>query len=214
MRVIVLGGTGLVGSHMIQIMLEDPRYSEIISFTRRSHGISHPKFSEIICDLFELESQVDQFHGDAVFCCIGTTLKKTPDRDIYQKIDKGIPVAAAKLADKNNIPTFIVVSSMGADAGSSIFYNRTKGEMEETVLETEIPKIHIVRPSLIGGDRQESRFGESFGKFLFGILNPIIPKKYKMVHPKTIAQAMLHLADCNHEEAIVESDQILILGKS
>src|SRR5699024_3350038 len=101
-----------------------------------------------------------KFSGDVVFCCIGTTKAKTPNRDTYRKIDLGIPVDAAELAKTNGIETFLVISALVANSKSSVFYNRVKGEMEEMVLSKGIPNTYILKPSLIIGNRNEKRFGE------------------------------------------------------
>lgn len=109
-------------------------------FSRHSVEIDHPKIEEHLADLFELEKQWEHFTGDEVYCCVGTTKKKTPNEDIYRKVDYGIPVTAARLAKANKINTFIVISALGADPESKIFYNGTKGEMERDVLQHEVPK--------------------------------------------------------------------------
>lgn len=213
---IILGATGLTGGKLLQRLLKDKRYSTIKLFSRSSVKISDPKIEEHLIDLFELEKYEHIFMGDEVFCCIGTTKAKTPDEDTYRKIDYGIPVAAARLAKKNGIPKFLVISALGADADSGIFYNKTKGEMERDVLEQNIPGTYIFEPSLISGDRNEKRFFESLGKqvmkvgnfFLFGPL-----KKYRSIHPETIALAMIKVANEQYDKKRIESDEIKKIAK-
>ena len=113
---IVLGAGGAVGSELLELLLADDRYEDILLFSRSKSTVSHPKINEYIIDLFDLENYNEAFIADEVYCCIGTTKAKTPDKDTYYKIDYGIPVAAAKLAKANNIETFIVISAIGVDA--------------------------------------------------------------------------------------------------
>ncbi|GMN06684.1 hypothetical protein MTsPCn5_20730 [Croceitalea sp. MTPC5] len=208
---IILGATGLVGSVLLQCLLHDGRYQKIILFSRTSVGIQDSKLDEVLCDVLALEAQLDKFWADEVFCCIGTTKAKTPDKVLYKKIDYGIPVAAAKLCSLNQIHTFIVVSALGADASSAIFYNRIKGEMERMVQQFNIPKIHMVQPSIIGGDRNEQRPGEFFFKKLmsfFGFLLVGPFKKYRVIHPDSIAKAMVWLANNTYTNQRIASDTL------
>jgi uncharacterized protein YbjT (DUF2867 family) len=158
--------------------------------------------------MFQLEKHSDAFNADVVFCCIGTTKSKTPDKETYKKIDYGIPVTAAKLAKQNGIDTFIVISALGADADSSIFYNKTKGEMQRDVINQNIEKTYILQPSLIIGDRDENRFGENVATFSMKIFGFLIPKKYKMIKAETIAEAMMILAKEGFSKQQITSDEI------
>jgi len=206
---IILGATGLVGGVLLHRLLHDERYQKIILFSRNSVGIRDPKLKEVLCDVLALEAQSDKFKADEVFCCIGTTNAKTPDKVLYKKIDYGIPVAVAKLCDLNQINTLIVVSALGANAKSAVFYNRTKGEMEEKVLRFKIPKTHIVQPSMIGGDRSEKRPGEFFFKKLMSTFDFLLQgplKKYRVIHPDTIAKAMIWSANNPYEKQRITSD--------
>ncbi|SHJ49664.1 NAD-dependent epimerase/dehydratase family protein [Aquimarina spongiae] len=208
---IILGATGLTGGILLQLLIEDPRYSKIILFSRKATGISHPKVEEHIVDLLILSDHQDKFIADEVFCCIGTTKAKTPDKNLYHKIDYGIPVSVAQLCKANNIPTYIVVSALGANPNSSVFYNRTKGEMERDVLQCQIPKTHLLQPSLIGGQRTEKRPGEYFFKQLMKVINPLLIgglKKYQTIVPETIVLAMIWLANHEFADRIIISDHI------
>lgn len=208
---IILGATGLTGGRLLELLLNDSRYAKIKLFSRSSVGITDPKIEEYLGDMFNLEDYKDDFKGDEVFCCIGTTKSKTPNKDFYKKIDFGIPKSAALLAKSNTINTFIVISALGANANSSIFYNRIKGQMEEAVLEAHIPKTYILRPSLIGGKREEKRIGEWIFKQLMRVANLVMAgplKKYKTIHPRTIAKAMVWLANNDFKENRIPSDVI------
>ncbi|WP_405208609.1 NAD(P)H-binding protein [Aquimarina sp. LLG6339-5] len=208
---IILGATGLTGRILLTSLLKDNRYTKIKLFSRKEIGISHSKIEEHLINVLQLKSIIDNFKADEVFCCIGTTNSKTPDKGLYRSIDFGIPVTAAQLCVQNKIETFIVISALGADSNSKIFYNRTKGEMEEAVLAFEIPKTHILQPSLISGKRNEKRAGEYFFKQFMKILNPLLfgpLKKYRSINPTTIASTMIWLANNFSEKKRIVSDEI------
>ena len=187
---IVLGATGLTGSHLVKSLLNNSHYSRIVLFSRSTCGIQHSKITEYLINLFDLDSYKTLFRADVVFCCIGTTKSKTPDKTIYHKVDYGIPVAAANLCVQNNINRFICISALGADAKSNVFYNRTKGEMEAVVLSLNIENTHMLQPSLITGGREEFRLGEYIGKIVMKIAAPFFIGKlnnYKPIESKSIA---------------------------
>ena len=212
---IILGATGLTGRLLLSKLIADDIYSGIKLFSRKASGNNSPKVEEFIGDILQLDHFQNEFIADEVFCCIGTTSAKTKDRRVYKAIDYGIPYEASKLALANHIPTFIVISAMGANARSNIFYNRTKGEMEQAVLNQKIPYTYILRPSLILGERDEKRLGESLGAILLKITNVILTgrlKRYRAIEADCIANAMLKLAKSKHSSQIVNSDMIQKLG--
>ena len=137
---IILGATGLTGSIVLHKLMKDDWCSTIKLFSRSKIEGLPSHVIQFVGDLLKLEYFKADFTGDEVFCCIGTTAKKTPDKTTYKQIDYGIPVTAAKLAKQNNIATFIVISALGADKNSSMFYNKTKGEMEHDLIAQNIKK--------------------------------------------------------------------------
>ncbi|GGG37522.1 NAD(P)H-binding protein [Bizionia arctica] len=212
---IILGATGLTGGLVLEQLVLDTRYSKIILFSRSSCNIKHDKIEEHLVDLMDLSSYKNLFIGDEVFCCIGTTKAKTPDEEKYLQIDYGIPVAAAQLCRQNNINTLVVISALGADKQSKVFYNRTKGRMEEAVLLEKIPNTYLLQPSLISGDRNEKRLGESVANVFMKLINPLMIgslSKYKSIHPITIAKCMVILANSFHPSGRILSDEIKILA--
>ena len=212
---ILLGGTGLTGSLLLDRLIADDNYGSIKLFSRKSSGKSSPKIKEFLGDVLHLEHFKEDFTADVVFCCVGTTSAKTKDRAIYRAIDYGIPLTASKLAKENKIPTFLVMSSMGANARSKVFYSRTKGEMEQAVQDQKIPNTYILRPSLIVGERNEKRFGESFGAVVLKLANVFLVgklKKYRSIKADCIAAAMITLAASGHTDQIVSSDLIQEFG--
>ncbi len=208
---IVLGATGLVGGILLEMLLMDKRYDKVVVFSRKALDKSHAKLKIHIGDLFQLESFEQDFKGDEVYCCVGSTQAKTPDLNIYRQVDFGIPVAASKLCVKNGINTMIVVSALGANPRSGLFYNRIKGEMERAVLGFKLDKTHIVQPALIGGNRKEERPGESFFKRVMATVDMLMVgplQKYRMIEAACIAKAMLWLANHPFEKVRIPSDEL------
>lgn len=190
---ILIGATGLTGSHLLDFLLTSKDYDKVKVFTRKTTHRKHPKLEEIVGDILLLDNYTQEFIADEVFCCIGTTKAKTPDKKLYHAIDYGIPVTAAKLCQQNKISTFSAISALGANKNSSIFYNRTKGEMEESISQYNIPNILIYRPSFIYGKRSDKRLTEKIGIAITTILQPLLIgnlKKYKAIEGKDLARAM------------------------
>jgi uncharacterized protein YbjT (DUF2867 family) len=213
---IILGATGLTGSILLEKLLNDDRYESIKLFSRKKTEGLPKKVIQYIGNILELNQFKKDFIADEVFCCIGTTAKKTPNKEAYKRIDFGIPVTAAKLSKENGINTFLVVSALGANANSTIFYNKTKGEMEQAVLSEKIEKTHILQPSIIGGNRQEQRIGEKIGLIVFKLFQPLFfgkLKKYRITEAKHIAQAMINLANSTSTEKIITSVSHKLVAK-
>lgn len=215
---IILGATGLTGGLLLEQLIDDDSYKSIKLFSRsKIENLPH-KVTQFIGDMLQLEQFKSDFTADQVFCCIGTTTSKTSDKQVYKQIDYGIPVSAAKLAKANEIDTFLVVSALGANEKSSVFYNKTKGEMERDVLKQDIKNTYIFRPSLIGGDRKENRTLENVGIAIFKVIQPFFfgnLKQYKITDPKRMAQAMIKIANNNtHTEVIITSNDIKKMTKN
>jgi len=214
---IILGTSGLTGGIVLDKLLADERYSSIKLFSRKPSGVEHAKVKEYVVDLLNLEDSAADFTADEVYCCIGTTKKKTPDQKEYHKIDYGIPVAAAKLCVTNGVNTFIVISSMGANEKSSIFYSRTKGEMENAVLNEEILHKYVLRPGLIKGNRKEVCSGEKVTAAVMSFLDLFMLgglKKYRSIQAERIAEAMVRLANDKPDLSILDSGMIQQIADS
>lgn len=208
---IVLGATGLTGSHLVDRLVADDRYGEVKLFSRRSSDHTSPKIREYIGDILQLEQFREDFTADVVFCCVGTTSSKTRDRNIYRAVDYGIPYHAARLANENRIPSFQVISSIGANPNSRVFYSRTKGEMEEAVLALNIPHTFILRPSLILGDRKERRWAEEAAAVIMKSVRFLLAgrlRNYRPIEASTIASAMIRLDQVKPGLKIVHSARI------
>ncbi|MGF1554894.1 NAD(P)H-binding protein [Paucihalobacter sp.] len=214
---IILGATGLTGSLLLDNLLNNDAYAKVIVFSRSKIEISHPKLEILIIDLFKISEHQDDFKAQVVFCCIGSTKAKTPDESVYKSIDYGIPVSAAKLCKLNNIPTFIVVSSLGANPKSNMFYNRIKGEMERDVLNLNIENTFILQPSLIDGRRDELRIFEWLWQKAMRLINGLLIgklRKYRSIKAETISDAMVILDLNGYKNQIIESHQIKELVKN
>ncbi len=193
MTATLIGVTGLTGGYLLEELLRDEYYKTVRVLVRRPLEISHPKLEKKLVDFSNEESFRLALEGsDAVFCAVGTTNKKVKgDKDAYRKVDYDIPVNAARFCKMTGCSTFVVVSSVGANSKSPNFYAKLKGGMEEAVRAVGLKSVHIMRPSMLLGDRKEFRLGEKIGKLMMTALSFLIPAKYKAVHARKVAKAML-----------------------
>jgi len=192
----LIGATGLIGSQILQRLLEDPDFTIIKVLVRRPFDLTHPKVQLILLDFADEAAYQAAIAGsDVVFCSVGTTLKQVNgDMVAYRKIDYDIPVNAARFCAATACPKFLLVSSIGADSQSRNFYLKLKGEVEEKVGSLGLPTVSIFRPSMLLGQRAEFRLGEKIGQVLMGVLGFLIPAQYKAIDVKTVAKAMVTVA--------------------
>ncbi|MBQ0116500.1 MAG: NAD(P)H-binding protein [Flavobacterium sp.] len=208
---LVFGGTGLTGKQLISQLQTEEKIEVIKVFNRRKVDYHASKVQEIILDYDALEQYATAIKGDLLFCCIGTTRKKTPNDDAYKAIDYGIPTRLSALAKQNHIPTFAVISSIGANQDSRFFYNRIKGEMERDVLKQNLPNTYIFRPSVLVGPRTEKRFAERASAALMNVLHLVFKDlilKYKPVDTALLAKKMIQVSLNGYDKNIIESDEI------
>ena len=215
---LLFGATGLVGSHLQQLLENDARYSEVKIFTRRKTGEQAGKIKECVIDFEHLEKYEQDISGDDLFCCLGTTIKKAKTKSAFRKVDLEYPREIAAIASKNKVHSFSIISSLGADAGSSNFYLKTKGEMEGAVRQNHFERLSIVRPSILLGARDEFRLGETIGKGFMKIIAPVLKlvkpfRKYAPIHARTVAAAMIELANQKEGKMIYESDEVQEVAK-
>lgn len=190
---IVIGATGLIGSHLVSILCRDDYFTSVKLIVRREIDISHPKVSVEVID-FESQKEFKQAMCDAdiVFCAVGTTRKNVKgDMIAYRKVDYDIPVYAAKYSKEWGVNHFAVVSALGADSSKSNFYMKMKGEMEDSIKSQDTPSLHIFRPSLLLGKRSEKRLLEDIGQFLMPLLSFLFPTDMKPIYGKTVAESMI-----------------------
>lgn len=215
-KAILLGATGLIGTDLLNKLLVNDHFSEILVISRKEVKISHPKLKQLIVDFEHIDEYEHEIIGDEVFCCLGTTIKKTPDLDTYRKIDYQYPLDVAKIAFKNGAKSYHIVSAMGANVKSKLFYSRTKGEVERDLQKIAFESIHIYQPALLDGTRKEERTAENIMIGLFRLLNPVLIgplKKYRSIKIEKVASAMLNQANKNlHGIFTYTSDEIEKLG--
>lgn len=194
---LLFGASGFVGSFLLHEMLDSPGYGQITAVVRKPLGFSHPKLKVLVGDSQSLSGLRKDLEGEEVFIAVGTTKKKTPDRGEYYRIDHDYPVLAAAAAKERGAKSLLVVSAVGANPGSGVFYTRTKGEMERDLIALDFEHTHIFRPSIIMGERPEKRPLE---KLLIGacsLLNPLLLgslRRYRGIKAEEIARAMLRAA--------------------
>ena len=201
MTATLIGATGLIGNYLLDELLNDPFFNTVRILIRRSLDISHPKLEKKIVDFNDSDSiLVALSNSDVVFCSIGTTQRKVKgDKDAYRKIDFDIPVKVARFCKMTGCEKFILISSVGANSKSKSFYLKLKGEVEDAVESVGLNSVHIMRPSMLLGDRKESRFGESIGKVIITPFSFLIPSKYKPIQARDVAKAMLAAAKKTEE---------------
>lgn len=192
----VIGVTGLVGSHLYEYLKKDNTFQTIRLIVRRPLPKDDPRTEIKLVDFSDTESLQLAIDGsDVVFCTVGTTQRKVKgDRDAYRKVDYDIPVRTARLCKMTGCETFVLVSAIGANSKSSNFYLKLKGEVEEAIKETGLRSVQIMRPSVLQGDRKEFRMGEKAGEAIMKTLSFLIPPKYKAIHAKKVAGAMIQAA--------------------
>jgi len=209
---LVFGSSGLVGGHLLNQLIENDNYNKIKIFVRSEPKNHNPKIEIIKTDFNNLENHKEDIKGDDCFFCIGTTKQNSPDKNEYRRVELDIPKKIAQIAKSNSVNSFVFVSSGYADPKSSGDYLKFKGEVEEELKRLNFPKLGIMRPSFLLGDRKEKRVGEKIGIFVFKLLSPLFLgplKKMKPIHSETVAKAMIKIANENLRKTIFESNEIV-----
>lgn len=194
---LLAGGTGLVGSACLQLLLQDEYFSEVKVLVRKSTGIVHHKLIEVVVDFDNLNDFRLQLGATHVFCALGTTIKKAGSQDAFRKVDYDYPLELAKITHAMGAKNYTIVTAMGASASSPIFYNKVKGELQESLKKVGFDSLNILQPSLLMGNRAEERLGEGIAQSFFKITGPlwIGPlKKYAGIESAQVARAMLSYA--------------------
>ncbi len=188
--ILIAGATGLIGNTTLHFALESPSISRVIALVREPLAMRHPKLETWVDK--DLLAALKQEPVDAVICCLGTTIKKVGgDKQKFIHVDKDLVLGIARWAKELHVPVFSVVSAIGADASSRVFYNRVKGEMEQELKTIGFPTLHIFQPSVLSGPRPETRLGESIGIAGAKLLAPLIPANYKLMPHDVLAKALL-----------------------
>jgi uncharacterized protein YbjT (DUF2867 family) len=216
-RALVFGSTGLIGNLLVEELVDSAEYSSIKSFVRQATGVTETKVEEIIADFSDPLSFSDKVRGDDLFICLGTTIKKAGTVEKMEKIDRDLPVKIASIAALNGVKKIAVVSSVGASAKSGNYYLRIKGEMEEGIMKLDFNNISIIRPSMLLGERKERRAGEIVGKVVMTAFKPVLIGKllkYRAIHGRDVARAMIKLNLTGEGKNIFESNELQRLSAS
>jgi len=213
---LLIGSTGLIGSHLLNLLLDSNDYLKVITFVKRDTGIKHKKLTQHIIDFDKPETYKELVVGDDFFCTIGTTIKKAGSKEAFRKVDFEYPRLFAAFALQNKVKQFLIISSLGADTNSGNFYLKTKGEIQDFLKECNFESVSVLQPSLLLGERKEFRLGEKIGAFFMKTLSFLFLgnlKKYKPIEGKTVAKAMLVIGQTNNSGfKIYESDMIQEIG--
>jgi len=189
-KALIIGATGLVGGHLVQELLIDDQFSEVVVLGRRSTNVKHVKLTEYIIDFDDVDSYKNLVKGDVLFSCLGTTMKQAGSKEVQWKIDYSFQFEIAEAARKNGVQTMVLVSSSGASSKSKVFYSRMKGKLEEAIQKLQFPETLVFQPSLLLGDREEVRRGEKAGELIGVFLTKYIMKKYRPIKGLEVARAM------------------------
>lgn len=187
-----IGATGLVGRELVKLLLETPEVEKVRVFVRRSTGYSHPKLEEHIINFDQPETWKPLLNGDVLFSTLGTTLKQAGSKKAQYKIDYQYQYDFAESASKNGIPNYALVSSAGANSKSLVFYSKMKGELDDAVQKLAFKNCVILQPSILAGARENKRAGEILGYKIMKFITRFMLKKYRPIHGKTVARAMIN----------------------
>ncbi len=194
---LLIGATGLIGGHCLDLLLKDKAYNKIITLGRRTLDRDDEKLIQHVIDFDALENSKELIKADDVFCCLGTTIKKAGSQEAFRKVDFTYPTEIAHIASQNGAEQFLIVTSIGANSKSLFFYNRVKGETEEAISKIDFKSIQIFRPSLLLGERKETRSGERWGEFFLTIFKFLLVgslRKYRSIDSLEVAKAMVRMA--------------------
>ena len=194
---LVAGATGLIGNFVLQLLLADKTWTRVVTVGRRITPHKHDKLEQRVFDLGGLESVSDLPHTDDVFCCLGTTIKQAGSQPAFRQVDYGFVVGLGRAGLRAGASQFLLVSAIGADPASRVFYSRVKGETETAIGQLHYRSTQIFRPSLLLGERREFRFGERMSMWAAPVLAVALVgrlRRYRPIHAETVARAMVNLA--------------------
>lgn len=215
---LIAGASGLVGGHLLALLLNAPEYDRVIAIGRRTVEVTHPKLVQVTAEFGALDGVAAELRCDEAFCCLGTTIRVAGSRAAFRAVDHGAVLALAWAAQRGGAQRFFVVSSLGADAQSRTFYNRVKGETEDALRVLNFGTLAIFRPSLLRGVRRNFRLGEKIGLGVMSAVGPLLfggGRKYRAIEAATVARAMLRCSfgKPGQGDLVFESDEIADLGR-
>lgn len=198
---VVAGATGLVGSRLMNQLLDDIRFERVHILVRRQTGIKHPRLSEHVIDFGKPKQWANLVKGDVVFSALGTTLKKAGSKENQYLVDFTYQYELARAAFGNGVPAFVLVSSAGANLNSLLFYSRMKGELEAAVEKLNFGHLIILRPSILEGSRAEKRRGEKVTLAVARAVTSVLFRKYRPIRARAVAQAMINSFFTNNDQS-------------
>ncbi len=206
---VIAGASGLIGSSLYKMLLESPQYDKVHLLVRKKIDADHPKLVQHVVDFEKFNEQPFDFKADDAFCTLGTTIAKAGSKPAFMRVDHDYVITFAEMALAAGATGYYLVSSMGASASSTIFYNKVKGLAEEDLKLLGFPRLGIFRPSLLLGPRVEKRAGEKFASWMMTTLDFLIPAKYKAIHVDKVARKMVEAAMLAEKGIFIfESDQL------
>lgn len=209
MKVLHVGATGLVGRLVLARLLQSPRIERVVAPTRRALQMTHPRLLNPVVDFEALPEDADWWAVDAVVCTLGTTIADAGSQAAFRRVDHDYPLQVATLARERGATTYALNSAMGANAGSKIFYNRVKGELEEALTALGYPSLVLVRPGLIDGERERPRTGEGMALAASRLLRPLLPMRWRPSRAERIADALVQaVLDSPPGRSVVEADRL------
>ncbi|HKL31707.1 MAG TPA: NAD(P)H-binding protein [Tangfeifania sp.] len=209
----VIGATGLVGKHLVKKLLGSDEFKKVRIFVRRNSGLSHPKLEEQIIDFKDEKTWGNLLKGDVLFSALGTTLKQAGSKEKEYEVDFTFNLNFAEKAKENGIENYVLVSSVGANSKSWIFYSRMKGELDEAVSKIGFKNLAILRPASLTGDREDDRTMEKLSIPVVRFVTKFIFKKYRPIHGKTVAEAMINaVLKPDYDKTIWEADEVFKLA--
>lgn len=208
-RILLAGATGLVGEAALRGALASARVEQVVAPTRRPLP-PHPKLVNPVVDFDALPADADWWRVDAVACALGTTIRDAGSQEAFRRVDHDYPLAIARHAHAHGAMAFALVSAMGADARSRIFYSRTKGEVEEALAGIGFTSLTLLRPGLLGGERRQHRGGERLALRVMGALDGVLPARYRVVPASRVADALLGAAlEASPGTRVIRSEELL-----
>jgi len=207
----VFGASGLVGSFLVELLAQDDCYTEIVVANRTHIDYSSPKIKEVLVDFSSLDKNPELFKVDELFVCIGTTISKAGSKEKFRQVDLDLPIQIAEHSKNAGLNFFCMISSLGADASSSNFYSKTKGQAENAIKALGLNNCYFVRPSLLFGKRDEKRTFEGIVQWWMKRLSFLFIsalKKYKGIEARDVAAAMLYLANNLPKMEVISSSEL------
>jgi len=215
---LLAGASGLVGGHLLKLLLADGGYARVITLGRRAVATRHPQLDQRVVDMDALDTLPDVPGADDAFCCLGTTIKTAGSQQAFRKVDYDYVLAFARAGQRAGARQFLLVSALGADPGSRIFYSRVKGETEAAVKQVPYQGVQIFRPSFLMGDRVERRLAERIGVPIARAVAPLLVgplRRYRPIDAADVARAMVQIAkDAPRGPNVFEYDGITAAARS